>query len=782
MKLGDLFAAESRVLTHTGGCHNCVRRKQTYVPPIIVKGAQVIVVYSSATDEEFKGGESNGLQKLRSVLDKYSIRPYSLTYCVHCAGTDPDEKIISACMNQFVQEEVRGVPYVVLVGNMPAKAFFPGMGANKLRGNVIWHPDYPGQRFYTISDPNHILQNPHLEGMFDLQVERLSRILQETEPKFTVVHGTSQEAWDYLEWILAQKIVSLDIETNKLESWAPDAKMRSLALAATEDKAYFVHESEPQFIGVMDRLQTFLENPRSRVVGQNIGFDLEWLERHENFWVQAEVVIDTAFLYYQLRSYQQPGLKELSSKEADGYRYLVYEPHKEKDLWLLGQYNCEDVVEPLKLLRRAIKELPALTVDLCMRVGGPSNLALRRMTAAGIYFNVNLQKEIEEELEKEKAEIIAEWKEFDPRFNPGIHLSDAGLELYFFTLCGLPVLTRTPTTKKPQVNKANLKEWERQGFRVATLFLRYSANEKKQSTYVSGYDKHVHRDGRLHPDFINTQTDSGRPSAKDPNSQNVVRIARIRSTYGVPDEDWVYVESDYSQAELRIAVSLANDQAGIKAYLDGQDLHAKTAESFAGPGYTKAHRTDAKPVNFALIYGGSAEGLQAYARDVYGVIMTLEEAREWVKIFFGTYKGLPPWHQATNAELLVNKGHAITCVGHRFFYKEWNSTDRGERDHAFRAHINSKCQGTATYMLLYNIILTQRELIARKIPHRALIINEVHDSMHAQVRKDALPEYIQIVEKAKNEVARWASPWLKVPLVMEHDAGPDWGTAKGLPF
>lgn len=794
MKLADLFVdTPLKVLQHTGGCHSCPRKRREYLDAKIAPGAEVIFVMEAPTELEVRQQTpllTNAGQKLSSVLKKNGIENYSVTYLTHCRpakdGDAPGEKEISSCMNQYVQADIANHAVVVLVGNTVARAFFPKLTAQKLRGNVAWHPDFPGQRFYTIHNPERVLQNTHLETSFDMQIERLFRVVRDRHtPPFKLHRGSGAEAMAFLDWVLAQPLISFDMETTRLESWAVDAEIRGLAVTASEDAAYFVSADEPHYLRVCEKLKECFLNPKVRICGHNLGFDLEWFERQFGFFVRAEVLLDTQFLYYQLRSWQMVGLKELSTREADGFRYLVYEPHKERDNWLLGMYNAEDVVETFKLTRKALRELATMpkTLDLCLRIGGPAGLSLKRMTGNGIYYNLGLQKQIETNLNNESITNLENWKAFDPNFNPGLHLSDTGLEEYLFKICGLPVLTRTGKTNKPQINKANLKEWERRGFRVASFILKHREIDKKQSTYVQGYDKHIWPDGRIHPNFKITDTDSGRSAATDPNSQNVVRAQEIRSCYGVEDpENWVYVESDYNQVELRIAVCLANDPVGIKAYRDGDDLHGATARSFAGPNYTKEQRSRAKPVNFSLVYGGTAGGLQGYARDSYGIEFTMEEAEEFVRVFFSTYKRLPEWHEFERQNLRRNRGNSVSVIGHRFYYSEWNSEDHGKRQHAERSHLNSKCQGPAAQMLFYNIILAQRYLIEEGIPHKALLVNEVHDSIHGQVQKDALPDYIRILEKARGEVERWASNWLVVPLVMEHDAGPDWGTAKGLPF
>src|SRR5690606_17500218 len=136
--------------------------------------------------------------------------------------------------------------------------------------------------------------------------------------------------------------------------------------------------------------------------------------------------------------------------------------------------------------------------------------------------------------------------------------------------------------------------------------------DKIVSTYLTAYDKHVGQDSRLRSNYTITFTDSGRSSSRNPNLQNIPRKKEIRDLFGVPP-GCVLLESDLSQIEFRIMVSLAKDANGIAGYLRGEDAHTLTARSFS-PNPTKEHRTWAKAINFALLYGGDWWNVQRSAR------------------------------------------------------------------------------------------------------------------------------------------------------------------------
>jgi DNA polymerase-1 len=132
--------------------------------------------------------------------------------------------------------------------------------------------------------------------------------------------------------------------------------------------------------------------------------------------------------------------------------------------------------------------------------------------------------------------------------------------------------------------------------------------------------------------------------ATTPNLQNIPRSGPLRSYIRAP-EGRVFVIADYSQIELRIAAKISGDTEMLSAYSEGRDLHTLTAQSLIGrEEVTKDDRKLAKAVNFGLLYGMGATGLQSYALKSYGVEMSLKEASLYRRRFFQTYHGLKRWH------------------------------------------------------------------------------------------------------------------------------------------
>ncbi len=786
MRLSDLLQIQTRVLNVSGGCHNCPRARKNFVPAHLPQ-SNVIVVGETPGDFEVEqqlGLAGNTGKLLRGLLRDAGLTQYAITHTVHCqpprteSGQDPPTpKEISCCLNQYTQKEIEPYPIVLLVGNYATSAFFPEMRLEHLRGNIAYHPDFPGKRFFSIKHPAYIVRHSYERAEWEAHIARFGRIVAAPNvPDFNVIQGTADFVERLRAVLAAANCVSLDLETTDLASWDPKQRIRSAAVTADGKDVFFAHEGEVHFPAMLTELGTYLKQPRKQVVGMHVGFDLGWLERELDFKVQCEFIHDVGVLFYQARQYQRMSMKEIASRDLDGYRYLVYQPHLERDMQLLALYNGEDVVRALQLYRKGITMLRPTTRDLFLRVGGPSDLALQRITNHGVYLRQDHLQTVKRNLEGERAAAVIKWQELDPQFNPHQHMSGDGLIDYLFRLRGLPVLKRTEKAQKPATDESTLRELMQQGYGVGpiTQLLEIKSLEKQLGTYVEPYQKMVSADGRIHPNYNNTVTDTGRTSSDKPNFQNVPRKPYIRDLFGVP-AGYTLLQSDFSQIELRIAMCLARDPNGIAAYLRGEDLHTETARRVAGLGEpTKEQRTHAKAINFALIYGGTAFTIQSYARDTYGIEFNNRQAQDYCDLFFNSYPALKRWHEQCNAELIANKGWAEHAVGHVFFYKDWDNKVDSVRDHTFRSHINSKGQGPAGYMAIYTLILAQRAFLAKGID--ATTIGTVHDSILTEVRQGQEQAAIDTLNECVSRVKEWVASWFVVPLVMDHEVGPAWGS------
>jgi DNA polymerase-1 len=300
------------------------------------------------------------------------------------------------------------------------------------------------------------------------------------------------------------------------------------------------------------------------------------------------------------------------------------------------------------------------------------------------------------------------------------------------------------------------------------------------STYLTAYDKHVGLDSRVHPSYWLTSTDTSRPSSSDPNLFNIPRNPEIRDLFGCPPGA-VLLESDLSQIEFRIMICLAKDENGIAGYLRGDDAHTMTARTIAGVEKpTKAQRSDAKPVNFALVYGGDWPVVQRQARDEYGIEWTEADCRKFTRSFFSTYPRIPEFHDSRRANLVTNKGWFQSITGHVFHYPDWNNPDQGARDHAFRSAINAEGQGPAVNICFYIAVLARRLLDARGFAS-VTFVNSVYDSIMTEVPNPKwIPDVVATINEATQQAREWVKSWFVVPLVIEHAVGESWGSLEEL--
>jgi DNA polymerase-1 len=177
----------------------------------------------------------------------------------------------------------------------------------------------------------------------------------------------------------------------------------------------------------------------------------------------------------------------------------------------------------------------------------------------------------------------------------------------------------------------------------------YRSASKLATTYGKDWVKDAYQDGRLYPSWNQIGADSGRMACSAPNLQNLPRDPRYRACFRAPPGR-VLVKADYSQIELRIAARISGDAEMDAAYRRGEDLHARTARSVLGIAeVTKAHRQLAKALNFGLLYGMGAARFRDYARNNYGVDLSLEKAGAYRAAFFKSYPGLASWHRRTGS-------------------------------------------------------------------------------------------------------------------------------------
>lgn len=363
------------------------------------------------------------------------------------------------------------------------------------------------------------------------------------------------------------------------------------------------------------------------------------------------------------------------------------------------------------------------------------------------------------ELEKKAYELAGQ------PFNLG---SPKQIGEIFFTKLELPVVKKTPSGA-PSTDEEVLQKLA-EDYPLPKVLLEYRGMAKLKSTYTDKLPKMINKaTGRVHTNYAQAVAITGRLASNDPNLQNIpVRTAegrRIREAFIAPPGAHI-VSADYSQIELRIMAHISGDEAMLRAFAEGEDIHRATAAEIFGVAPAEVQpeqRRYAKVINFGLIYGMSAFGLAANL----GIDRTA--AQNYIDRYFARFAGVKRYMDETRAEAKA-QGFVQTVFGRRLWLPEINSPNGPRRQGAERAAINAPMQGTAADLIKLAMIAVQdwleREGLATKM------IMQVHDELVLEVPDAELALVKDMLPKLMSGVAE-----LKVPLVAEVGVGCNWEEA-----
>ena len=268
---------------------------------------------------------------------------------------------------------------------------------------------------------------------------------------------------------------------------------------------------------------------------------------------------------------------------------------------------------------------------------------------------------------------------------------------------------------------------------ICALILEYRKYQKLDSTYVGALIKLRDENGRVHSSFDQTATATGRISSNEPNLQNIpvrTQVGReIRAAF-VARPGWVLVDADYSQIELRVLAHMSGDETMRSAFLEGQDIHSRTAAEVYGvplDEVTPAMRSSAKAVNFGIVYGISDFTLAK------NISVTRAEARDFMERYFARYPGVKRFMEEA-VRLGRERGYARTLLGRRRYLPELKSGNYNVRAFGERCAMNSPIQGTAADIIKLAMIRVFEALRAQ--PLRARLILQVHDELIVEAPED----------------------------------------------
>lgn len=335
-----------------------------------------------------------------------------------------------------------------------------------------------------------------------------------------------------------------------------------------------------------------------------------------------------------------------------------------------------------------------------------------------------------------------------------------------FSEMGLPGGKKTKTGYSTSASVLEKLEPE---YPFVRKILEYRQLTKLKSTYADGLAGYIGEDNRIHGKFHQTITATGRISSTEPNLQNIpVRMPlgrEIRKVF-VPKDGCVFIDADYSQIELRILAHLSDDENLIKAYRASEDIHASTASLVFGvplEEVTKEQRSNAKAVNFGIVYGISSFGLSQ------DLSISKKEAEQYIHDYFETYPGIKKYLDDAVVSA-KEKGYAVTMFGRRRPVPELNASNFMQRQFGERIAMNSPIQGSAADIMKIAMVNVARALKEQDL--KSKIVLQVHDELLIETYEDEAEQVKALVTEGMERAAN-----LHVPLEVEVECGHNWDEA-----
>ena len=341
------------------------------------------------------------------------------------------------------------------------------------------------------------------------------------------------------------------------------------------------------------------------------------------------------------------------------------------------------------------------------------------------------------------------------------------LGVILFEKLGLP---HGKKTKTGYSTSADILDKLAPDYPVVSAILEYRQLTKLKSTYADGLANYIQDDGRIHGKFNQTITATGRISSTEPNLQNIpvrMELGRLIRKVFIPEKDYVFVDADYSQIELRILAHCSGDEQLINAYKEARDIHRITASQVFHIPFeevTDLQRRNAKAVNFGIVYGISSFGLSE------DLSITRKEASQYIENYFKTYPGIKEFLDDTVSQA-KKKGYVSTLFGRKRPVPELLSSNFMQRAFGERVAMNSPIQGTAADIMKIAMIGVNNALKSNHMKSRLVL--QVHDELLIEAYKD---EVTKVQEILKNEMEHAAS--LLVPLDVDMHIGENWYEAK----
>ncbi len=592
---------------------------------------------------------------------------------------------------------------------------------------------------------------------------------------------TVEQLDKWLALVDAAGLTSVDTETTSLDPMT--AEMVGISLSVEAGKGAYIplahrYAGVPEQLDremVIERMRAWLEDPAKPKLGQNLKYDTHIFENH-GIKLRG-IVHDTLLQSYVFESHKPHDMDTMALRHL-GYTTIPFVDvcgkgvnqicFDQVELGRATEYAAEDSDITLRLHQKMIGyvEGDAGLDYIYRKVELPTSIVLQKIERNGVLVDAELLGVQSNELAKRIMELEQQAYEMaGGPFNLG---SPKQIGEIFFGKLQLPVIKKT-ATGAPSTDEEVLQKLA-EDYPLPKILLEHRGLSKLKSTYTDKLPRMVNpKTGRVHTNYAQAVAITGRLASSDPNLQNIpVRTAegrRIREAF-VAAPGNVIVSADYSQIELRIMAHISGDEAMLRAFAAGEDIHRATAAEIFGVAPEEVQgeqRRYAKVINFGLIYGMSAFGLAQNLGIERGA------AGSYIERYFARFAGVKRYMDETRL-LAKERGYVETVFGRRLWLPEINSPNGPRRAGAERAAINAPMQGTAADLIKLAMIAVQDWIEAAGLGTR--MVMQVHDELVLEVPEAEL----ELVKQKLPELMAGVAT-LKVPLVAETGVGRNWEEA-----
>ena len=615
-----------------------------------------------------------------------------------------------------------------------------------------------------------------MQSMLEPQISATTasyKTIATEKPSYHLI-TSAEERKELLALLLIQSEVCFDTETNSIDALHADLVGFSFSYKPREAFYVAVPADFKAAKQIVQEFAAVFEDISIEKIAHNIKYDLKVLHRYgiqfkgplfdtmiAQYLINPESKQSMDFLATYYLNYQPISIEALIGKKGKNQGNMSeLMPEQIKD------YACEDadITFQLKKLLAPEIEKPHLR-DLFYNVEMPLVQVLKEIEQEGIAIDTTALSSFSKELDERLIELDMQIKDLaGDAFN-----LDSPKQLGEILFEKLKISSKAKKTKTGQyATSEDILQKHEHDHPIIGLILEYRQLRKLKSTYVDPLPALCDPiDGRIHTNFMQTVTATGRLSSNNPNLQNIpVRSAKgreIRRAFVPRSADFQLMAVDYSQIELRIIAALSGDANMIAAFKSGHDIHAATAAKvFHTPieDVSREQRSAAKAVNFGIIYGQSAFGL------AQNLQISRTEAKGIIDAYFEQYGTIKTYMDKVIAQAR-ELGYVETILKRRRYLPDIHSANAVVRGFAERNAINAPIQGSAADIIKLAMVAVHEAMSKEKLQSRMIL--QVHDELVFDVHKSEIEQMQLLVKNAMEQAVS-----MEVPMEVEMKTAPNW--------